>query len=191
MKTCSTCGETKALAEFNKDKQKKDGHHSICRACQKEYHAKWRKGNKDYERERKAKWYEGNKEYRKEKDAKYYQDNKEHKKEYNAKWYQDNKEHRQEYDAKWKRENKGLMNAHSAKRRAAKLQATPAWADLTKIKALYVAAAVESKRWAIHLHVDHIVPLQNGLVCGLHVPDNLQIITAKENLSKNNKYEVA
>jgi hypothetical protein len=33
MKRCTRCGETKEIAEFNRDKSKKDGRESRCKAC--------------------------------------------------------------------------------------------------------------------------------------------------------------
>ena len=39
-------------------------------------------------------------------------------------------------------------------------------------------------RW----EVDHIVPLQSPIVCGLHVEHNLQVIPASKNRSKHNRH---
>jgi hypothetical protein len=75
-------------------------------------------------------------------------------------------------------------------RQASLKKASPQW--LTKeqkaqIAAFYRAARDLTKATG-ELHVvDHIAPLQGKNSCGLHVPWNLQVITATENLKKNNR----
>lgn len=91
------------------------------------------------------------------------------------------------------RNNRDKAAARGAKRRALKLLATPSWLTATHydaIRVLYTKSAAVSELTGIPFHVDHIVPLQGELVCGLHVPWNLQVLPAYENLSKSNKHEI-
>ena len=101
-------------------------------------------------------------------------------------------EQRYETCKKYRLKNKGLYNALGAKRRAQRLQATPQWLtdfDHTYIKCLYQLASMRTRESGEAWHVDHIVPLRGKNVSGLHVPWNLQVIPATENLSKSNKFE--
>lgn len=94
--------------------------------------------------------------------------------------------------AKWRKKNKGVANAIAAKRRAAKLNATPSWlsnTDLNEIKQVYRRCAEKTKRTGVAHHVDHIIPLQGENVSGLHVPWNLQVLTASANSIKGNQCE--
>ena len=86
------------------------------------------------------------------------------------------------------RSDAGIENALNAKRRATKLNATPAWADLEKIQQIYILCRQISETTGVLHHVDHVVPLQGRRVCGLHVETNLRIIPATENLTKANKF---
>ena len=70
----------------------------------------------------------------------------------------------------------------AAKRRVALSKATPKWANLEKIKAVYAEAI---KR---NMHVDHIVPIQGKIVCGLHCEQNLQLLSMRDNSVKSNCY---
>lgn len=93
---------------------------------------------------------------------------------------------------KYQKQNKSLHNAYKAQKRALKLLATPNW--LTKehkknINTEYQLATWCSQVTGLAYHVDHIVPLKGSKVCGLHVPWNLQVILAKDNITKGNRFE--
>ena len=90
---------------------------------------------------------------------------------------------------KYRKDNPGWMSFHCAKRRSNKLQATPIWSDLDNIKLIYQKAKEFSQRLGIQLVVDHVIPLNGKTVYGLHVPDNLQLLTKELNSEKNNKFE--
>ena len=87
--------------------------------------------------------------------------------------------------SKYIKTEKGRLNKlfNVNKRRSAKLQRTPPWADLKAIKQFYANCPKG-------YHVDHIVPLQGDNVSGFHVLNNLQYLSASENRSKGNKYAI-
>jgi hypothetical protein len=98
-------------------------------------------------------------------------------------WLQRNPERRAAIANKYKAKNGARYAALAAKRRAKKLQATPVWADHSAIAAFYEQAESHG------MTVDHTVPLQGKNVCGLHVENNLQLLTKSENSRKRNKFE--
>ena len=76
------------------------------------------------------------------------------------------------------------------KRRVQKLNATPNWlteTHLQQIEIMYELASVLEQLEGVRYAVDHVIPLQNKQVCGLHVPWNLQVLTHHENSVKHNK----
>lgn len=75
------------------------------------------------------------------------------------------------------------------KRHADKLQRTPAWADMKKIRKVYEEARVMSLMMDEPWHVDHVIPLRGRKVSGLHVHNNLQILPGVENVRKGNRFE--
>jgi len=91
----------------------------------------------------------------------------------------------------WSKHNPHKVAEISAKKRATKLQRQPKWLTYDqrqKIKEFYETARILSNSFEVNFHVDHIVPLRGKFVSGLHVPWNLTILTAEQNMAKSNKF---
>lgn len=104
------------------------------------------------------------------------------------KWRENNPEKVSAANRLWSRTNRQKAAAKSSRRIAAKLKATPLWANHFFIEEIYDLAKLRTDNTGIAWHVDHIVPIRSKLVCGLHCHNNLRVIPAKINLLKSNMH---
>lgn len=101
-------------------------------------------------------------------------------------------EKKRQYRSVWKQKNTGLVNADTARRKKHISLATPKWltpSQVQQIKDIYIEAANLTNSSGIPHQVDHIIPLRGKSFSGLHVPWNLQILTAEQNQKKNNRLQ--
>lgn len=94
----------------------------------------------------------------------------------------------------WHARNTAKSMANTRRQQAARLQRAPLWLteeDYELMRTIYKVRENLTTLDGIQYHVDHKYPLQGELVSGLHVPSNLRVITAAENMTKSNKYEHA
>lgn len=189
MKQCTKCKAKKPKSEFTKHSRSKDGLNCWCKLCSRKSSKSYMECNKEKESLRKKIYYEENKQELLQKRKEYQKDNEDYIT-YQSKYREDNKERSKKYRIG----NKQYFAEKTARRRATKIQATPKWLseeDLVFIKYLYEQSVIIFEQTGIKHNVDHIVPLIHPLVCGLHVPENLRIITEEENKKKNNKYIIS
>ena len=109
------------------------------------------------------------------------------------------REHRSETHRAWRNKNKGYVAAYMREwRKTARVTSrrkggtrttrnTPQWANAFFIGEIYALARLRTKVTGILWEVDHIIPLNGRLVSGLHVENNLRVITLQANRVKGNR----
>lgn len=151
---------------------------------------KWYDGNKDRARENSMRWVAENK----EKSSALHRAKLERRPEHYAKmrraYSAKNAEKISQYKREWRKANAHRINAVNARRHANKLNATPMWLGAihqAQIDEQYDIAIALTMQTGVKHHVDHVHPLRGKNFCGLHVPWNLQVLTAQENMEKNDR----
>lgn len=217
-KTCCACGAERPVADFSKNRSRKDGRDQRCKECVAAYHrayyaknreailaqsAAWQKANPEKARAKSLRYLANSPEKRAAVTARSKEKNPHADAEKSARYRSKNLEARREQDRmrsindpekerarhkKYRLSNLSRDCAKVARRNASKLDATPPW--LTKehhahIEKVYAISAFLTERTGAAHHVDHYHALRGAGFCGLHVPWNLCVLPAKENLRKS------
>jgi len=156
----------------------------------KESHQRHYLNNKEKINEKSKQRNKDNPEKRKEVIHNYYLRNKEEVKKRSKEWAEKNPERYKETKKIWCEKNKDRCLEYVRRKQCLMRKHRPPWADKEMIKAIYSGARIATMLFERDFQVDHIVPLNHKYISGLHVPDNLQILTAEENLIKSNRFIV-
>ena len=191
-KSCSKCKEVKTLGSFGKQSGRI---RAYCKACacliEKVRRENRSKEDKEHVRQRHQAYYQKHKDIIKARSAARRAVASEHINKQRRDRYWSDPEAARKRSSLWMKNNRAKCNAVNARRRASDKKRVPVW--LTKehkeqIKAYYDLAKKVSDWSGIPHQVDHIVPLKGKIVSGLHVPWNLQVVSAEYNQNKYNKF---
>ena len=166
----------------------------------------WRSAHPELDRQRKRDSYQKHKARTLARQKQYYENNKQARREYNRSYrekdveaararkrlyYVRNREKCIVKIREWCAAHRDITYTYSRNRGMRKIRAIPVWLtknDHKKINDLYRLAADATKRTGTRHVVDHIVPLRNPMVCGLHWQINLRVVPWRVNSRKSNKH---
>ncbi|WP_395652454.1 hypothetical protein [Brevundimonas sp.] len=176
LKTCTTCKTAKATESFGKKSGAYDGLQSRCKPCIKIADADRFQRTKEICSARKKAWAAANPDKQREMKIRYRKANPEAVKAERKRWRERNPSAR--HAAEVRRElaiaqRCGLLTPEGAK----------------QIERIYAEARRLTQETGIPHHVDHIAPLRGETISGLHIPENLRIIPAEDNIKKGAKVQ--
>ena len=185
-KLCKTCNKF-GLEGYNfrikwSSRNDRYCYSTICMSCEHRYNKQYYKNNPVYFKQ----YYIINKDKHAELVKNWRINNLEKRKLISKNWIINNYNRKKKLNKNWKINNPEKTNLYKIKRRKLEsvfnIELTKS--DLNRIKSLIkLRNSMNKKRGIKKYHTDHIIPLSVG---GLHHPDNLRIITNKDNLQKAN-----
>ena len=170
MKTCNRCKIERPTTEFYKKPTAKDGLFWWCRDCHKQY------VKKAYHEKTASDTYREKERLR---IRTYHSQNPEKVR----RWYEN-----------YKQFNTAKLTANARRYVLMREKRTPRWLqedDFWLMEQAYELAGLRTKMFGFPWHVDHVLPLRGKLVSGFHVPHNLQVIPARDNRRKSNRFAVS
>jgi len=206
-KICSKCKSETELSLFSKDKFKKDGLSTQCKACVKDYQQANKDKLKKYKKEYSRRHYQENKTRINLKNRKYRLDNAEKQRAYQKKYKQENKSRKNEYvkhgkeiDPNYKLLATLRARVHRALKETYKVSST---VELLGVSIKEVRVHIESQfiggmSWKNHgaWHIDHVRPCASfdlsdpaqQRACFHYT--NLQPLWARDNLLKGTNFSL-
>ena len=160
---------------------------AMCTVCSKKYARAY-----EEPKEKKQARYLRNRDAILENKKRYYEENKEDIRAKQLEYFKANKEHLYAMNKQWRENNPDKVKEASVRNRYRRYRAIPSWLtdeQQQQINNIYKECKEMTMQTGIEHHVDHIIPIHGKTVSGLHVPENLQILTASENCSKKNSFE--
>lgn len=174
---CNSCGE---IGEFYPGRDKR------CKKCHCARSAAWRLNNKERHRASVKRYADEHKEQVRAYIKLWVEKNRGRVNRLNSGWRLRNPAKAKTSVLKYRMKNPHLERSRVRERQASQLKATPKWSNRFFVQEAYHLAELRNRITGIEWHVDHIVPLKSKIVCGLHAHTNIQVIPAKQNMSKGN-----
>jgi len=176
-KLCASCKVNQPTSNFRWAKTRFE---SWCKKCKSKHKKEWYRKNREYAIAEATKYHYAS-----------YTEKREHKVKKAVEWVKNNPEKYKVNAKKCYEKTKLKRFAYQALARAKRRNAVPKWFNSIKedVQKIYKEARTKTLETGIPHEVDHIIPLVSDYVCGLHVPNNLRVITRYENRSKQNKLQ--